>query len=130
MPSRSPLPTDDANPPFPLSLKGTVPAQRSTLRARFGFFAASALSLLAACGSRSAPSGSNAAEPIPECDAFVAAYAHCLGTLGPERIAQARAEQTRSGLVVQTQAAHGDAARAELRKQCEANLSQLTATCQ
>jgi hypothetical protein len=79
------------------------------------------------CGSRAKGDRSEAKEPIAECDAFLAAYDHCLGSLGPDRIAKARVEQTRAGLVAQ--ASHGDAARAALRKQCTDNLSQLKATC-
>ena len=86
--------------------------------------------LLLGCGSRAKRSDGDvdANQPIAECDAFVAAYAHCLSTLGPEGIAQVRAEQTRAGLLAQTE--HADAAaRTALRKQYAANLSQLKATC-
>lgn len=85
--------------------------------------------LLLGCGSRANGGDGETNPPIEECDAFVAAYAHCLGTLGPERIAQARVQQTRTGLATQVQSAHGDAARTALRKQCADNLSQLKATC-
>jgi hypothetical protein len=86
--------------------------------------------LLLGCGSHA--KGDRAEEtnpPIEECDQFVAAYEHCLATLGPDRIAKARAEQTRAGLATQLQAAHGEAARTALRTQCATNLTQLRATC-
>jgi hypothetical protein len=88
-------------------------------------FAAAAL---AACGSHASPSGSNAADqPIPECEAFLSAYEHCLDSLGPTWIAQARVEQTRAAFA--TQAAQGPAAGQALRKQCVDRLSQIKTTC-
>jgi len=80
------------------------------------------------CGAHRA--GDDAQEsnvPIEECDAFVAAYSRCLGTLGPDRIARERAEQTRSGILAQ--ASRGEAARAAVRKQCVDNLSRLNTSC-
>jgi hypothetical protein len=84
------------------------------------------------CGSHAKQDGAQEANPSPiaECDAFVAAYARCLAAHGPERLADARAEQTRAGLATQIHAAQGDGARAVLQKQCSANLSQLKASCQ
>jgi hypothetical protein len=79
------------------------------------------------CGSRATGDRPEVEQPISECEAFLAAYDHCLGSLGPDRIAKARVEQTRAGLVAQ--ASHGEGARTELRKRCADNLSQLKATC-
>jgi hypothetical protein len=88
------------------------------------------LTLLFGCSGRHATKDdAESTEPIQECNAFLSAYEQCLETLGPARIAQARVEQTRAGLVAQVQTAHGDTARAALRKQCTDNLSQLKATC-
>jgi len=85
------------------------------------------LALLPACSSSHSTKESPADEPIEECDAFLGAYEHCLDSLGPASIAQARVEQTRAGFVAQ--AGHGEAARAALRQKCADNLSQLKTTC-
>ena len=81
-----------------------------------------------ACSSRPATGGAEAkAEPIPQCEAFLSAYEHCLDALGPSDIARARVEQTRAALT--TQLSGGTAARAALREKCADNLSQLRTTC-
>jgi hypothetical protein len=86
--------------------------------------------LLLACGNRAkGRDRQDAPQPIEECDQFVAAYARCLGTLGPQDIATARAEQTRAGLAAQIQAAPGPTERTALRKQCANSLSQLKVAC-
>ena len=86
--------------------------------------------LLAACGGHAKSNATTEpSEPIEECDSFVAAYGRCLGNLGPERIANARADQTRAALAIQISQAHGEPARAALRQKCVDNLSRLTATC-
>ena len=85
------------------------------------------VALFLGCGSHAAPSGSNAAEPIPECDAFLTAYGHCLGSLGPTWVADARVAQTRTAFA--TQAGQGQAAGQALRKQCVERLSQIKTTC-
>jgi hypothetical protein len=112
--------------PFP----SLLPSNIASLSARRAL-AVTGLSLVAlvvvGCGSHAKGDRSEPEEPITECEAFLAAYDHCLGSLGPDRIAKARVEQTRAGLVAQ--ASRGDAARAELRKKCTDNLSQLKATC-
>ena len=97
-------------------------------RARRYLVAALLLSALAACGSHATPSDSNTADqPSPECDVFLSAYEHCLDSLGPAWIAQARVEQTRTAFA--TQAAQGPAAGQALRKQCVDRLSQIKTTC-
>jgi hypothetical protein len=84
--------------------------------------------VLGACASHAATTGSqDTAGPIEECEAFLKGYEHCLDSLGPTKIAQARVEQARAGLAAQV--GHGEAARAALQKQCADNLSQLKATC-
>jgi hypothetical protein len=84
--------------------------------------------VLAACGNHATTVGSQAAdEPIPECEQFLAAYEHCLDSLGPVWIAQARIEKTRAAFA--TEAAQGAAAGQALRTQCIAQLSQLRTTC-
>ncbi len=82
-----------------------------------------------ACGGHTGGTGAAAEndETPAECEAFAAAYEHCLGTLGPEQIAKARVEQTRASFVAQ--ASRGEAARAALRAQCSANLAQIKSTC-
>jgi hypothetical protein len=82
---------------------------------------------LFACGGSHAAAEVQDAGPIEECEAFVASYQSCLGSLGPADIAQARAEQTRAGLAAQ--ATRGPEARAALREKCVANLSRLRTTC-
>ncbi len=112
-----------------LSLSGGLP-RRPTAASRRFFLALAGIGVLSllGCGSHAKGDSAEAAnEPIAECEAFAAAYEHCLGTLGPDRIAKARAEQTRAGLL--TQARQGEAARAVLRTQCSANLAQINATC-
>jgi hypothetical protein len=87
--------------------------------------------LLGACGGHAKSKGSpETTGPIEECDAYVAEYAHCLGNLGPERIASARAEKTRVALAAQITEAEGAPARAAIRQKCVTNLSRLTATCE
>lgn len=94
----------------------------------FCILVAIGLSALAACSDHAASSGSNAAdEPIPECEAFLSAYEHCLGSLGPTWIAKARVEQTRAAFV--TKATQGPGAGQALRKQCVERLSQIKTTC-
>src|ERR1700735_5040933 len=85
--------------------------------------------LLVACGAHAAPGSTSddADGPLAECEAFLSAYGHCLESLGPPRVAQARLEQTRAGLVAQ--AGRGEASRAALRRECLENLSQVQTTC-
>jgi hypothetical protein len=83
------------------------------------------LLLASACSSRKPQGESSGPEPIPECDAFLASYQHCLEKLGPPAIAQARIAQTRAAF----DATQGTTARTALRKTCAQNLSQLSTTC-
>ncbi len=102
-------------------------AQRSTRRV-LSVAALLGAAAAMACGSHAAPGDSNAADqPIPECEAFLTAYEHCLGSLGPAWIAEARVEQTRAAFA--TQVAQGPAAGQVLRKQCVERLSQIKTTC-
>lgn|SRR5487761_2013238 len=92
---------------------------------RLPAFAVGLLLLVSACSGRHAADVAQVDEPIDECEAFLASYAHCLGTLGPAAVAQARVEQTRAAFA----ATHGVAPRAALRQKCVDNLTQLKTTC-
>jgi hypothetical protein len=86
--------------------------------------------LVLACHPRTKGEASpDANQSIEECDAYVAAYQHCIGTLGTESVARARGEQARAGLAAQLRTAQSEPARAALKTQCAANLSHLKATC-
>ena len=101
---------------------------RTPTRGRLGRVAILiALPIVVACGSHRGDGAHPQDEPIEECEAFLASYEHCLASLGPARIAQARVEQTRSAF--RAQAAAGDTARSNLRQKCVANLADLKTTC-
>ena len=94
-------------------------------RSAFGFACLVVLVLLSACSGRHPTAAAQVDEPIPECDAFLASYEHCLESLGPLDIARGRVEQSRASF----ESVHGEAARAELRQKCADNLVQLKKTC-
>jgi hypothetical protein len=86
------------------------------------------LAVLSACGSH-AKKDAQDDTPIEECTAFVAAYEHCIATLAPANIAQARADQARAGIAGEIAAAQGETAREALRRRCSDNRTNLQATC-
>jgi hypothetical protein len=109
------------------SLRNVAPEVRRTRFARKGAVLLS-LSLLVACSSRQTTGEAEAtSEPIRECDSYLAAFEHCLNSLGHERVTQARVEQRRAAFAAQ--AALGGSAREALRKQCTAGLSQVATMC-
>ena len=83
------------------------------------------LGLLSACSARHSTGAAQPDEPLPECDAFLASYRHCLESLGPPDIARGRVEQSRASF----ESIHGESARVELRLKCADNLVQLKKTC-
>lgn len=116
--------------PFPIPANASTPRSRDSRLVIPGSFLGAfvpLLALLAACSGRHPIPEAQTNESIQECDAYLTAYEHCLNSLGPAQIAQARVEQTRAGFA--TQAARGEAARAALRKQCVGNLAQIKTTC-
>jgi hypothetical protein len=104
----------------------TLEARRDERFARAGVLLV-LLPLLVACSSGHTAGGEAPSEPIRECDSYLAAYEHCLNSLGHERVTEARVEQRRAAFAAQ--AALGGSARQALRKQCTDGLSQIKTMC-